>query len=88
MSARAAGLTTGCSGRSLWESAAEPERSVTRCRPPPFGMEWKKIEKEVRKEVEQLGYSGRFSTGLPRVSDGSPLFLLHLVSKMRPARGR
>jgi type I restriction enzyme M protein len=52
---------------------------------PPFGVEWKKIEKEIRKEAEQLGYNGRFGPGLPRVSDGSLLFLLHLVSKMRPA---
>ena len=52
---------------------------------PPFGVEWKKIEKEVRKEAEQQGFNGRFGPGLPRVSDGSLLFLLHLVSKMRPA---
>ena len=52
---------------------------------PPFGVEWKKIEKEIRKEAEQQGYNGRFGPGLPRVSDGSLLFLLHLVSKMRPA---
>ncbi|MUG84806.1 N-6 DNA methylase [Paenibacillus timonensis] len=52
---------------------------------PPFGVEWKKVEKEVRKEHEQLGYNGRFGPGLPRVSDGSMLFLLHLISKMRPA---
>jgi type I restriction enzyme M protein len=50
---------------------------------PPFGVEWKKIEKEVRKEAEELGHNGRFGPGLPRVSDGSLLFLLHLVSKMR-----
>jgi type I restriction enzyme M protein len=53
---------------------------------PPFGVEWKKIEKEVRKEAEQQGYNGRFGPGLPRVSDGSLLFLLHLISKMRPAK--
>jgi len=53
---------------------------------PPFGVEWKKIEKEVRKEAEQQGFSGRFGPGLPRVSDGSLLFMLHLVSKMRPAK--
>lgn len=52
---------------------------------PPFGVEWKKVEKEVRKEHEQQGYNGRFGPGLPRVSDGSMLFLLHLLSKMRPA---
>jgi len=52
---------------------------------PPFGVEWKKIEKEVRKEAETQGFNGRFGPGLPRVSDGSLLFLLHLLSKMRPA---
>jgi type I restriction enzyme M protein len=51
---------------------------------PPFGVEWKKVEKEIRKEHESLGFSGRFGAGLPRVSDGSLLFLLHLISKMRP----
>jgi type I restriction enzyme M protein len=53
---------------------------------PPFGVEWKKIEKEVRDEAERHGYNGRFGPGLPRVSDGSLLFLLHLLSKMRPAK--
>ena len=53
---------------------------------PPFGVEWKKVEKGVRREYEQQGYNGRFGPGLPRVSDGSMLFLLHLVSKMRPAK--
>ena len=50
---------------------------------PPFGVEWKKVEKVVRKEHEQLGFAGRFGPGLPRVSDGSLLFLLHLCAKMR-----
>jgi len=53
---------------------------------PPFGVEWKKVEKEIRKEFETQGYNGRFGPGLPRVSDGSLLFLLHLISKMRPAK--
>jgi type I restriction enzyme M protein len=48
-------------------------------------VEWKKVEKAVRQEHEQKGFDGRFGPGLPRVSDGSMLFLLHLVSKMRPA---
>jgi type I restriction enzyme M protein len=48
---------------------------------PPFGVEWKKVEKEVRKEHESQGFNGRFGPGLPRVSDGSLLFLLHLLSK-------
>ncbi len=51
---------------------------------PPFGVEWKKVEKEVRREHEQQGFAGRFGPGLPRVSDGSMLFLLHLIAKMRP----
>ena len=52
---------------------------------PPFGVEWKKIEAVIRKEFEQQGFNGRFGPGLPRVSDGSLLFLMHLISKMRPA---
>ncbi len=52
---------------------------------PPFGVEWKKIEATIRKEAESQGYNGRFGPGLPRVSDGSLLFLLHLIAKMRPA---
>ncbi len=51
---------------------------------PPFGVEWKKVEKIVRAEHEQKGFDGRFGPGLPRVSDGSMLFLLHLVAKMSP----
>ena len=51
---------------------------------PPFGVEWKKVESVVRKEHEQRGFEGRFGPGLPRVSDGSLLFLMHLLSKMRP----
>ena len=53
---------------------------------PPFGVEWKKVEKEVRREAEQMGFAGRFGPGLPRISDGSLLFLLHLIAKMRPAQ--
>src|ERR1019366_5451321 len=52
---------------------------------PPFGVEWKKVEKAVRQEAETQGFNGRFGSGLPRVSDGSLLFLMHLLSKMRPA---
>ena len=52
---------------------------------PPFGVEWKKIEAIIRKEFAEQGFNGRFGPGLPRVSDGSLLFLLHLISKMRPA---
>ena len=51
---------------------------------PPFGVEWKKVQKEVQDEHTRLGHAGRFGPGLPRVSDGSLLFLMHLLSKMRP----
>lgn len=50
---------------------------------PPFGVEWKKVEKQVTDEYEKLGFAGRFGAGLPRISDGSLLFLLHLISKMK-----
>ena len=50
---------------------------------PPFGVDWKKIEQDIKDEHEQKGFEGRFGAGLPRVSDGSLLFLMHLISKMR-----
>ncbi len=50
---------------------------------PPFGVDWKKIEQDIKDEHQQKGFEGRFGPGLPRVSDGSLLFLLHLISKMR-----
>ena len=53
---------------------------------PPFGVEWKKVQKQVTDEHKLRGFDGRFGPGLPRVSDGSLLFLLHLVSKMRDPR--
>jgi type I restriction enzyme M protein len=53
---------------------------------PPFGVEWKKVEKAVKNEHITKGYNGRFGPGLPRISDGSLLFLLHLISKMRDSR--
>ena len=53
---------------------------------PPFGVEWKKVQKQVTDEYKHGGFDGRLGPGLPRVSDGSLLFLLHLVSKMRDPR--
>jgi type I restriction enzyme M protein len=52
---------------------------------PPFGVDWKKIEGEIKDEHTLKGFDGRFGAGLPRVSDGSLLFLMHLISKMRDA---
>jgi type I restriction enzyme M protein len=51
---------------------------------PPFGVEWKKVETDIRKEYDQLGFKGRFGAGLPRINDGSFLFLQHMISKMKP----
>jgi len=52
---------------------------------PPFGVDWKKIEQAIKDENCLKGFDGRFGPGLPRVSDGSLLFLLHLISKLRGA---
>ena len=52
---------------------------------PPFGVEWKPEKDVVTKEHEDLGFSGRFGAGLPRINDGSMLFLLHMISKMHAA---
>ena len=52
---------------------------------PPFGVDWKKVADFINAEHKKKGFAGRFGPGLPRVSDGSLLFLMHLISKMRPA---
>ncbi|HOY19463.1 MAG TPA: class I SAM-dependent DNA methyltransferase [Haliscomenobacter sp.] len=51
---------------------------------PPFGVDWKKAEKIISTEAANKGYAGRFGAGLPRINDGSLLFLQHMISKMRP----
>ncbi|AHB04259.1 restriction endonuclease subunit M [Pandoraea pnomenusa 3kgm] len=51
---------------------------------PPFGVKWEKVQKEVQAEHVNDGYGGRFGPGLPRVGDGSLLFLMHLLSKRKP----
>ena len=48
---------------------------------PPFGVEWKKVAPIIQDEARDLGDSGRFGAGLPRVSDGSLLFVQHMISK-------
>ena len=50
---------------------------------PPFGVEWKPEENFIKKEYEEQGYGGRFGAGLPRINDGSFLFLQHMISKMK-----
>ncbi|GAB3275411.1 hypothetical protein GCM10027589_00550 [Actinocorallia lasiicapitis] len=51
---------------------------------PPFGVEWKKVQTAVTNEHKDLGHAGRFGAGLPRINDGSFLFLQHMMAKMRP----
>ncbi len=50
---------------------------------PPYGVEWKKIEGAIRAEHEQQGDDGRFGAGLPRINDGSFLFLQHMIAKWK-----
>src|SRR5699024_4307107 len=62
---------------------AYPNRTFHYCLSnPPFGVDWKKIRTKVTDEHEDLGWAGRFGAGLPRVSDGWLLFLMHLIAKM------
>ncbi len=71
-------------GNSFSEDHHEGERFDYLLANPPFGVEWKKVEAEVRKEAESRGFNGRFGAGLPRINDGSFLFLQHMISKMKP----
>jgi len=74
-------------GNSFTQDGLKDEKFDYMLSNPPFGVEWKKIEEDITKEYEQLGFSGRFGAGLPRISDGSFLFLQHMISKMRPENG-
>jgi len=53
---------------------------------PPFGVEWKPQQAKIKREHEEEGYGGRYGPGLPRISDGSLLFLMHMISKMKPVK--
>jgi type I restriction enzyme M protein len=53
---------------------------------PPFGVEWRQQQKFIEREHEEQGYDGRFGAGLPRINDGSLLFLQHMLSKMRAVK--
>ena len=55
---------------------------------PPFGVDWKKAQKVIKAEHENKGFAGRFGAGLPRINDGSLLFLQHMISKMKPSGTR
>jgi len=70
-------------GNTLSEDQLPFERFDYCLSNPPFGVDWKKVERQVSDEHQRKGFDGRFGPGLPRVSDGSLLFLLHLMSKMK-----
>ena len=72
-------------GNSISEDQLSNEKFDYLITNPPFGVKWEKFAKKVKEEHEQLGHGGRFGAGLPSVSDGSFLFLMHLMSKMKPA---
>ena len=70
-------------GNSISEDKLADEKFDYLITNPPFGVKWQKIEKQVRDEHDKKGHGGRFGAGLPSVSDGSFLFLMHLISKMK-----
>jgi type I restriction enzyme M protein len=70
-------------GNSFTEDGHQGETFDYLLANPPFGVEWKKIEGDIRREAEK-GFNGRFGAGLPRINDGSFLFLQHMISKMKP----
>jgi len=53
---------------------------------PPFGVEWKPQQATIQNEHDEQGFGGRYGAGLPRISDGSFLFLMNMISKMKPVR--
>lgn len=75
-------------GNSFTEDGLINERFDYLLSNPPFGVNWKKVQTEVENEYNKLGYAGRFGAGLPSVSDGSLLFLQHMISKMNPDGSR
>ncbi len=74
-------------GNSFTNDGLETEKFDYMLSNPPFGVEWKKVEKQVKDEHETRGFAGRFGAGLPRINDGSFLFLQHMISKMKPSNG-
>lgn len=74
-------------GDSFTQDGLEEEKFDYMLSNPPFGVEWKKSEKKIKDEYASLGYAGRFGAGLPAISDGSLLFLQHMISKMKPTNG-
>jgi len=73
-------------GDSFTEDGFPGERYDYLLANPPFGVEWKPEEDFIREEHARKG--GRFDAGLPRINDGSLLFLQHMISKMKPVDAR
>jgi type I restriction enzyme M protein len=71
-------------GNSFTEDGHEPLRADYLLANPPFGVEWKKVKDAIEDEASTRGFAGRFGAGLPRINDGSFLFLQHMISKMKP----
>jgi len=72
-------------GNSFTMDGLEGDRFDYMLSNPPFGVEWKKVQTHIKKEHDTKGFGGRFGAGLPRISDGSFLFLQHMISKMKPS---
>ncbi|MGD8148686.1 type I restriction-modification system subunit M [Ornithinimicrobium sp. Y1694] len=75
-------------GNSLTRDAFPTDKFDFVLANPPYGVDWKAYAAPIRDEHTKQGFSGRFGAGLPRVSDGSLLFLQHMLSKMKPAGSR
>jgi type I restriction enzyme M protein len=71
-------------GNSFTEDGHEGSQFDYLLANPPFGVEWKKVEEEIKAEARTKGFGGRFGAGLPRINDGSFLFLQHMIAKMKP----
>lgn len=70
-------------GNSFSQDGLEDEKFDYMLSNPPFGVDWKKAQKFIKDEFDNKGYAGRFGAGLPSISDGSLLFLQHMISKMK-----
>jgi type I restriction enzyme M protein len=70
-------------GNSFSEDAFKGARYDYLLANPPFGVEWKKVQREIEDEHDKLAFGGRFGAGLPRINDGSFLFLQHMISKLK-----
>jgi type I restriction enzyme M protein len=75
-------------GNSLTQDAFEGQHFDFILANPPYGVDWKSYAQPIKDEHEKQGFHGRFGAGLPRVSDGSLLFLQHMLSKMKPSGSR